>query len=105
MSGDSLRALVVRLIDDAKAYALAEFKVVRATALAWLKPAKIAVPLVLAAVILVQAAFTALVAALGFLLAIWLGPAAGFAIAGLLALLIAAGLVALAVSQFSKGAK
>jgi hypothetical protein len=103
MNGASLRELVARLINDGKAYAIAEIAVVKATINKWLAPAKTAVPLVIVALLLVQAALTVLVAALGYTIAIWIGPAGGFAIAAVVALLIAGGLVAYAVSKFPKG--
>lgn len=105
MAGASLRDIVARLIDDGKAYAQAEITVVKATAAAWLTPAKIAVPLIVAAIFLLQAALTILVAALGMALATILGTAGGLAASAVIVLLIAAVLVWVAVSKLGKAGK
>ena len=102
MSGASLRELLARLIEDGKAWATAEIAVVKATATAWITPAKIAVPLVIGAVFLVQAALTVLVIALGAALAAWIGVAGGLAVAALIVLLIAGGMVGIAITRFGK---
>ncbi len=105
MSGAPLRELVARLIEDGKAWASAEIAVVKATATAWIAPAKIAVPLAIVALFLLQAALTVLVIAFGMALATWLGVAGGLAVAALIVLLIAAGLVGIAVTRFGKAGK
>ncbi|WP_174273183.1 phage holin family protein [Sphingomonas bacterium] len=98
----SLRALIARLIDETKAYAKAEIGVVKATAMAWVSPAKIAVPLIVVAILLLQAALTVLVAALGMTLAVWLGTAGGLAVGAVIVLAIAGLLAWIAISRFSK---
>lgn len=105
MNGASLRELIARLIEDGKAYAQAEIAVVKATARAWLAPAKIAVPLVIVAIFLLQAALTVLVAALGIALATWLGTAGGLAVGALIVLAIAGLLVGIAVSKLGSAGK
>jgi hypothetical protein len=105
MGGASLRELVAQLIEDGKAWATAEIAVVKSTAAAWMAPAKIAVPLVMGAVLLVQAALTVLVAAVGMVLATWLGVAGGLAVGALLFLLIAGGLITIAVRRMGQAGK
>jgi len=102
MSGASLAGLVARLVEEGKAYAIAELAVAKATVHAWLKVAAIAVPLVVVALFLLQAALVALVAAGGLALARWLGVAGGLAASAVLTLIVAGLLVGLAVSRFSK---
>lgn len=105
MGGASLRELAARLIEDGKAWASAEIAVVKATATGWIAPAKIAVPLAIVALFLVQAALTVLVIAVGMALAKWIGVAGGLAVSALIFLLIAAGLVGIAVTRFGKVGK
>jgi len=105
MGGASLRDLIAQLIEDGKAYATAELAVVKATVNAWVKPAKVAVPLLIVALFLLQAALFGLVAALGLLLARWIGLAGGFAVSAVLTLAIAGALVGIAISKLSKAGK
>ena len=102
---ESVRELIARLIDETKAYVKAEIAVVKATALAWIGRAKVAVPLIAVAILLLQAALTVLVAALGLALATWLGTAGGLAVAAVIVLLIAGICVGVAASQLSKAPK
>jgi hypothetical protein len=95
-----LRELTSRLIEEGKDWANAEIGVVKATAGAWLRPAKVAMPLAVVAAFLLQAALTVLVAALGMALTPWLGTAGGLAVGGLVALLIVGALAAAAIRQF-----
>lgn len=97
----SLRDLIARLIDSAKAYLRAEVALVRKTVEVRLDQAKPAAAFAIGAVMLVQAALVILLAALGMGLATWLGPAGGLAVAGLVGLLIAGLLVWAAVSRFT----
>jgi hypothetical protein len=102
MSGASLVGLVGRLVEEAKAYATAEIAVAKATARAWLQVAAIAVPLIVVALLLCQAALVALVAAVGLALAPWLGMAGGLAVSALLTLTIAGLLVGFVLSRVTK---
>ncbi|NIJ06838.1 small-conductance mechanosensitive channel [Sphingomonas vulcanisoli] len=99
---ESVRELIARLIDETKAYVKAEIGVVKSTALAWVDRAKIAVPLIVTAILLVQAALIVLIAAFGMALAAWLGVAGGLAVAAVIVLLIAGVCVGIAVSKVSK---
>lgn len=102
IKGESVRELIARLIDETKAYAKAEIAVVKATALSYIAPVKIAAPLIIGAILLLQAALTVLIAAIGMALATWLGVAGGLAVSAILFLIIAGVCVAFAVSRFSK---
>ena len=93
MAGDdqelTLRDLIARLIDSGKAYARAELLVLRKSAKLRLVEARWAAMFGTGALILALAGAIVLVAALGLLLARWIGPAGGMAVAGLLALVVA----------------
>ena len=99
--GESLRELIARLIDNAKAYCKAEVDLVRTTVKVKLVEARFAAIFVVLALFLINAAVIVLVAALGMALARWLGPAGGLAAGALIALAIAGVLVKLAVSQLT----
>lgn len=102
---ESLRELVGRVIDNAKAYVKAEVTLAKQTATTKAGQAGPAVVMVVVAVLLLQAAITVLAAALGLLLARWLGPAGGLAVAALLVVVIAGLLVWFAASRFKRIAK
>ncbi len=102
---ESVRELIARLIDETKAYVKAEVTVVKATTFAYLRRAQVAVPLIIVAVLLLQAALTVLVAALGLALAHWLGAAGGLAVAAVIVLVIAGICVSIAISKISKAPK
>lgn len=97
----SLRDLIARLIDSAKAYLRAEVALIKKTVEVRLDQAKPAAAFAIGAVMLVQAALVILLAAIGMALATWLGTAGGLAVAGLIGLLIAGLLVWLAISRFT----
>lgn len=99
---EPLRDIVARLIEAAKAYAHAEVAVLKQTVTTRVTDAVPAIVMVVAAIFLLQAALTGLVVALGMLLAIWTGPAAGMAIAALVTLALAGLLVWLALGRFRK---
>jgi hypothetical protein len=96
----SLRDLIARLIDSAKAYVRAEVALVKKTVEVRLDQAKPAAAFGIGAVMLVQAALVVLLMALGMGLATWLGTAGGLAVAALIGLLIAGLLVWLAIGRF-----
>lgn len=98
---ESLRDLVARLIDSAKAYASAEVAVVKKTVTFRVDQAKPAAIFGVAALLIVQAALTVLIAALGVALARWIGVAGGLAVAAVLALMVAGLLVWLALRRFT----
>jgi len=100
-NGETLRDLVVRLIDSAKDYLRAEMTVAKRTALEWAARAKPAIVFVIIAILLLQAGLTVLLAALGLTLAHWIGTAGGMAVAGVLALALAGLLAWLAVSRIT----
>lgn len=85
-----LRELATRLIDNGKAYVRAEVNLVKATVSTKASQAGPALAMIVIAILLVQAALTALVAALGLLLSRWLGLAGGFAVASIAVLAVAA---------------
>ncbi|WP_404709921.1 phage holin family protein [Sphingomonas sp. MMS24-J13] len=97
----SLRDLIARLIDSAKAYLRAEVALVKKTVEVRLDQAKPAAVFAIGAVMIVQAALVVLLAALGMGLATWLGTAGGLAVAGLVGLLVSGLLVWLAISRFT----
>lgn len=105
MSGESLRALVARLVDEGKAYAIAELAVAKALVRTWLTLAQIVVPLAIVAALLLQAALVTLVVALGLALAHWLGMAGGLAVAAVIALGIVAILVGIVIAKVRKAIK
>jgi hypothetical protein len=96
----SLRELIARLIEAAKAYARAELELIKRTAFARAGQAVTGVGLGVAALLFVQAAVTVLLAALGMWIASAIGAAGGFAIAALAGLAIAALLGWLAARSF-----
>lgn len=96
----SIRALVARLIEAGKAFVEAEIALVKTTIAAWAGAAKIGAALLIVALLLALAGLIVLVAALGMALAIWIGPAAGLAIAALIALLLAGLLAWAGVKRF-----
>lgn len=97
----SLRDLIARLIDSAKAYVRAEIALVKKTVEVRLDQVKPAAAFVIGAIMLTQATLVILLAALGMALATWLGTAGGLAVAGLIGLLIAGLLVWLAIGRFT----
>ena len=96
---ETLGELVTRLAEDGKAYARAEVDLAKKTVLARVAAVRPAAILIVVAVLLVQAALTVLTGALGMLLAIWMGPAAGLAIGAVIVLAVAGILVWSAVSK------
>lgn len=102
---ESLRELVARLIDSGKAYAQAEVALVKTTVSVRAAQAKPAAIFGVIAILLVQAALTVLVAALGMALAQWLTPAGGLAAGAVIALLIAGLLGWMAARRLSGSAK
>jgi hypothetical protein len=86
---ESLRDLVARVIENTKAYIRAELALQKARAATWVGRAGPAIGLVIGALLIVQASLTVLIAALGWLLALRLGSAGGFAVAALIGLVIA----------------
>ena len=101
---ESLRELVARLIDSAKAYLTAEVTLVKTMVSVRVARAKPAAIYGVIAILLVQAALTVLIAALGMLLATWLTPAGGLAMGAVIALLIAGLLGWLAARSLSGSA-
>jgi hypothetical protein len=102
---ESLRDLVARVIDNTKAYLRAEVALQKQRAATWAGRAGPAVGLLIGALLIVQASLTVLVAALGWLVASWLGPAGGFAAAALLGLALAGLLAWIAVRQITRAPK
>ena len=100
-----LRELAARLIDNGKAYVRAEVNLVKTTVSTKAGLAGPAVAMIVVAVILVQAAITVLIAALGLLLARWLGLAGGFAAAAVIVLAGAAMLAWMAINRIKAIAK
>lgn len=103
-SGDHeepLRDLLLRLIEAARAYVRAELELWRRIALAKLGAAGLGIALAVAALFLIQAALTVLVAALGLLLSRWLGTAGGLAGGALLTVVIAALLGRIAIAKLA----
>ena len=100
-----LRELAARLIDNGKAYVRAELNLVKTTVSTKAGQAGPAVGMIVVAIVLIQAAVTVLAAALGLLLARWLGLPGGFAVAALLVLVVAALLVWVAVARIKGIAK
>ena len=98
---DSIGALVTRLIANGKAFARAEIALAKCTALHWFDRAKIALVLLVVALVLVLSAVTVLLAALGMALAIWLGVAGGLAAGGVIGLAVAGILTVIAVRRLS----
>lgn len=96
----SLRELLARLIDSAKAFAQAEIALVRATAAAWAGAVKIGAALIAVALVLALSGAIVLLAAFGVALGHWLGLAGGLAVAAVIALLIAGLLLWLAARRF-----
>ena len=88
-SGESLRDLVVRLIDSAREYLRAEISLAKRRAIEWAGRAQPAIVAIVVAILLLQAALTVLIASFGLLLAHWVGMAGGFALAALLGFCVA----------------
>lgn len=84
-----LREMIAGLVDAGKTYARAEIAYYQALVTVRAKAAAIGVGFAVAALLIAQAALTVLLAALGLLVARWLGGAGGFAIAALVGLLLA----------------
>lgn len=97
-----MRELIARLIDAVRAFAQAEIALVKATAAAWAGAAKVAGVFIAIALLLANAAIIVLLAAFGMTIAIWLGPAAGLAIAAVIGLVLAALFGWLAASRIMK---
>lgn len=95
----SLRELIAGSIDSAKAYVRAEVTLVKQTATTMVERVRPAAIFIVIAVFLLQAGLTILVAALGMTAAIWLGPAGGLAVGGVVALVIAGLLAWLALGR------
>lgn len=93
---ETLRELIVRLIDSGKAYLRAEVYLVRTTVKVRLVELRVVAALAAAAFVLALAGIIVLVAALGVVLGRWLGPAGGLAASGALSLVIALLLLLLA---------
>ena len=96
----SIGTLLLRLIENAKAFVRAEIALAKATAFDWVAQAKIALMFLTVAAVLALAGLIVLLAALGMALAPLLGVAGGLAAAALLGLMSAAILVLLAVRLF-----
>lgn len=98
----SIRDLIGRTVDDGKAFVRAEIDLYRtiatakATSLVW------PVVMIVAAIFLVQAALTTLLAGVGLGLAVHLGPLGGFAVAALIGLAVAGLLAFLAYRSFAR---
>jgi len=85
-NGETLRDVVVRLIDGARDYLRAEILVAKRTVIEWVERARPAIIFITVALLLALAASIVLLASLGLALAHWIGVAGGLAVAGLLAL-------------------
>jgi hypothetical protein len=86
---ESLRDLLMRAIENGKAYLRAEVAVIKVTASTRAGQAGPALGLVVGALLIVQASLTVLIASLGALLALWLGWPGGLALAALVGLVVA----------------
>jgi hypothetical protein len=84
----SLRDLVARAIDDIKNYLRAEIALVRARVSTAGGKAGPALAFLILAIVIAQSALTILFAAVGALLALWIGWPGGLAVAALLALAV-----------------
>jgi hypothetical protein len=99
---ESLRDLLMRVVDNGKAYVRAEIAVAKATASTKAGQAGPAAGMLMGALLVLQASLAVLLAALGALLACWLGWPAGLALAGVIGL-AATGLLAwLGVRKLTK---
>lgn len=99
---ESLRDLVARVIDNGKAYARAEVTLVKETVSTRVEQVRPVAIYLVVAVLLVQAALTVLIGALGMTFAIWIGPAGGLAVAAVLTLAIAGLLGLLAIARVKR---
>ena len=99
---ESLGTLVVRLVDDAKAYARAEVGVWKAVASARSSDAVMAIAFGAGAVAFALAALTALLVGLILLLRLWIGIGGATAVVVVAALLLAGVLGMMAQSRFRK---
>lgn len=100
----SIGDLATTLLDNGKAYARAEVALVKQTVLARVAAMRTSAILLVAALILLQAALTGLVIAFGMLLAPWLGVPGGLGASALLTLVLIGVLAWIAVGKL-KGAK
>ena len=98
-NGETLRDLIVRLIESAREYLRAEILVAKQTAIEWVERARPAIIFIAIAFLLALAASIVLLASLGMALAHWIGVAGGLAVASLLALGVAGLLVWLAYAR------
>jgi len=99
---ESLREVAGRVIDNTKAYVRAEITLAKQTAITKASQATVPVALIVTAIVLLQAAVTVLAAALGLLLAHWLGSAGGLAAAAVIVIAISGLLVWVAVEQIKR---
>lgn len=99
---ETLHDLVSRVIDNGKAYARAEVALVKQTVSTRVEQLRPAAIFIVAAVLIVQAALTVLIGAIGMTLAIWIGPAGGLAVAAVLALVVAGLLAWAAMSRITR---
>ena len=86
----SLRELIAELIEAGKSYVRAEIAYYKQLATGRARAAATGAAIAVVALLFVQAALTVLLGALGLWAARWLGMAGGFAIAGLVGLMVAA---------------
>lgn len=100
---EPLREMISRVVDDGKNYVRAEAALAKATVTARVAAVRPAAILLFVVLLLVQAALTVAVAALGMGLAVWLGAAGGLAVAALLVLLLA-GVLAMSAVKILKRA-
>lgn len=98
-----LRDLFAHTVEAGKSYARAELTYAKRLVAVRAKAAAIGGGLVVAALLFVQAALTVLLAALGWWIGLWLGPAAGLAIAAVIGLVVA-GLLGLIGVRIAAGA-
>jgi hypothetical protein len=99
---ESLRDLLMRVVDNGKAYLRAEAAVVKATASTKAGQAAPAIGMLAGALVVLQASLTVLIAALGALLACWLGWPAGLALGALIGLAVTGVLAWLGIRTLSK---
>jgi hypothetical protein len=81
---ESLRDLLMRVIDNTKAYVRAEINLVKTTVSTKAGKAGPALGLLVVALLVIQASLTVLVVALGALLACWIGWPAGLGLAAVI---------------------
>lgn len=95
----SIGDLTTTLLDSGKAYAKAEIELVKQTMLGRIASLRTTAILLVAALMLLQAALTGLVVALGMLFARWLGVPGGLAASALLVLILIGVLVWIAIGK------